>query len=143
MNTKDFHSTNNLDFYAGEYNGIDPEMDKYEQFRIGTCTGLWNCTNNNYDILSVINDKPGNGHLQDVFDWFENSCQRDNYNLRLLEVSLPWLREMLIYKYGFVPELGTNNMIKYLRQKWRKPRKYPGVLPSSSFVKNINSFVNK
>lgn len=55
------------------------------RFRIGTCGGLWRSTQASYDILAINNGSPGNGHLEDVFEWFESSCKRDGKVLRVLE----------------------------------------------------------
>lgn len=60
--------------------------DDWQRFKIGTCHGQWRATKSAYEILSVINDKPGNGHLNDVFEWFEHSCRRDQKALIVREI---------------------------------------------------------
>jgi hypothetical protein len=78
----------NLDFEVAPWEPIIPMpfTETYAAFRVGTCEGLY-CTNAlTYDILAVKNLNPGNGHFEDVLQWFENSCRRDKKNLRFLEV---------------------------------------------------------
>ena len=87
-----------LDFEVADYD-LDPQLKLY---RIGTVMGQWGCTWDSYFILSFINDQPGNGHLDDVFEWFEFSCKRDGKNLIILEF---WNKEFLIHvltKRGFI-----------------------------------------
>lgn len=73
-------TTHNLQFEVAPW--IDP---KWQRFRVGTCGGLWRDTGHSYDILAIDNNEPGNGHLEDVFEWFESSCKRDGKSLRILE----------------------------------------------------------
>lgn len=95
-----FTSTHDLPFEVAPW-----EFDigeGFERFRIGTCGGLWRAKDNEYQILAIDNKEKGNGHLQDVFDWFINSCKRDKKNLRILEVWNKQFRKHLIEKRGFV-----------------------------------------
>lgn len=85
----------------------------YMLFRIGTCVGQWRATRDAYEILSIINEEPGNGHLNDVFEWFEYSCKRDGKMLRISEVWNSRFKRHLIKKRGFEPESGTLNVVKY------------------------------
>lgn len=88
--------------------------DFYE-FEVGTCHGLWRATEHSY-ILAIVNDEPGNGHLDDVLAWFEHSCRRDEKRLRVLEVLNERFKNHLIEKRGFVED-GLGGLIKnYLRQ---------------------------
>lgn len=66
---KEFQSTHNLPFEIAPW--VTPD---FERFRIGTCTGVYGFHGENYAILGIINDTKGNGHFQDVLDWFYNSC---------------------------------------------------------------------
>jgi hypothetical protein len=63
-------------------------------------------------MLAVVNDNPGNGHLDDVFEWFEGSCRRDKKNFRILEIWNKAFREHLLTKRGFIAQ-GKDNAIKY------------------------------
>ena len=85
QDTIEFKSTHNLPFLSAHWN--NPFNDTgWQVFKIGTCNGQWISRKDSYDILSVINDNPGNGHFKDVLEWFEQSCRRDNKALRILEV---------------------------------------------------------
>lgn len=88
-------TTHELDFL----NAIHPVHGN--MFKIGTCEGVWGSTPDCYYILFVGNKKPGNGHLTDVFEWFEFSCKRDNRNLIMLECMNKNFYMHLITKRGF------------------------------------------
>jgi hypothetical protein len=104
-------TTHNLDFEVAP-----PEFIN-SRFRVGTCTGLWGSTDDSYYILAVVNNKKHNGHLQDVFEWFEYSCKRDNRNLIVLEV---WNRDFYkhLIRRGFIPlDKEGKNVIKIFNKK--------------------------
>ena len=91
-----FQSEHKLDFEVAKW-----IMGPYMRFRIGTCHGLWGVTKTSYDILVIKNDVKGNGHLDDMFQWFENSCKRDNRDLKILEIWNSKFKTHLINKRGF------------------------------------------
>ena len=99
-------------------------------FRVGTCHGMYCCTEKTYDIIAIENDQKGNGHLQDVFEWFENSCKRDKKDLRIMEFMNQDFKKHLIEKRGFTPQ-GENNVIKYFNN-WAdelgKQKSFPHIL---------------
>lgn len=102
----EFVSTHKLDFLVAPWEFMDsiPVTPPFKRYRVGTCHGLWRCADDCYEILSVINDEKGNGHLQDVIEWFENSCRRDNKNLRMLHFeNLPFMIHMINH-FGFERE---------------------------------------
>jgi hypothetical protein len=86
----------------------------YMLFRVGTCEGQWFSTDVAYVILSVINSKPGNGHLDDVFQWFEFSCRRDGKALMVMELMNDGFKKHLITKRGFT-DVG-DHVIKFFEQ---------------------------
>lgn len=96
----------NLDFESCEdYLGL--------RFRVGTCTGLWGSEKDSYYILAVTNDKPNNGHLDDVFEWFEFSCKRDKKNMLVLQLFNANFYLHLVSKRGFIPlDTDGENVIK-------------------------------
>ena len=110
----------NLDFEVCENSGYS-----FPLFRVGTCSGQWGSTRDSYFILSVINDKPGNGHLDDVFEWFEFSCKRDNKNLLVLECMNESFYLHLLSKREFIPlDDKGNSLIKiFNRKKYKQLRK--------------------
>jgi hypothetical protein len=63
--------------------------------------GIWASYDNSYVLLAIINDKPGNGHFTDLLEWFEQSCRRDNYSLKIIEIVNPKFMIHLIEKRGF------------------------------------------
>ena len=106
----EFKSTNNLLFEIAPF--YTPDVTR---FRVGTCNGIFSFDANNYIIIGVTNDKQGNGHLQDVFDWFENSCKRDKKNLMVAEIMNKALMKHLIEKRDFVA-IDNNNVIKHFKK---------------------------
>jgi hypothetical protein len=108
----EFKTTHNLLFEVAEH------WTGTNLFKIGTCHGQWGSTKDSYYILSVINENPGNGHLVDVFEWFENSCKRDNRNLLILECFNENFYKYLISKEGFIPlDPKGENAIKIFNRK--------------------------
>jgi len=104
----EFKSTHDLPFE------IAPHFEEgFLNYRVGTCTGVYCWNEKCYMILAIGNDKEGNGHLQDVFDWFENSCKLDKKNLMVLEIMNDRFKKHLLEKRGFIP-CGEKNVIKFL-----------------------------
>lgn len=90
-------TTHNLPFLVAQWE----HSREWMMYRVGTMNGLWRSTPDAYEILSMVNTQPGNGHFQDVFEWFEHSCKRDKKALIIREV---WNRELLqhlLTKRGF------------------------------------------
>jgi len=106
----EFKSTHNLPFETASF-----YHNSATRFRVGTCTGIFSFDGDNYIIIGIGNDKQGNGHLQDVFDWFENSCKRDKRNLIVAELMNERFMKHLIEKRGFIA-IDNNNVIKYLEK---------------------------
>ncbi len=103
---------------VAELLGIDLANDGWMLFRIGTCDGQWRCTSDAYEILSVVNSRPGNGHFDDVLEWFEFACRRDGKLLRIREVENERLKRHLVEKRGFRPE-GEDDVVKGFKEERR------------------------
>jgi hypothetical protein len=102
-----FKSSHNLFFEDAEWD----RSRLFRCFRIGTCEGLWNSDGKYYQILSVVNNDPGNGHFEDVLEWFEQSCRRDKMSLKILEIMNKDFKKHLIEKRNFT-DIGNDNLIK-------------------------------
>lgn len=94
------------------------------RFRIGTVKGQYGICKNELFILSITNDQPGNGHLEDVFQWFEFSCKEYDKNFMILEFQSHRFYLHCIRKRGFIPldSFGQNaikvfNEANYIRLK--------------------------
>lgn len=87
-------------------------------FRVGTCEGQYIILKDSVCILSVINNSPHNGHLDDVFEWFEYSAKSNNINLLVLECMNKKFYNHLVFKRGF-SELDKNmeNCIRFITGK--------------------------
>lgn len=109
---KEFKSSHNLPFESCPWS----RNPAYQCFRVGTCEGQWFCSDaaNAYCILTIINNQPGNGHLEDVFEYFIRSCKRDRKSLMVLEIMNGRFKKHLIEKRGFIPMMGTDHLIKFL-----------------------------
>ena len=98
-----FKSTHNLDFEVADW--YDPT---FQRFRVGTCEGLWGDDGKSYIIVDITNNSPGNGHLNDVFEIFENSCKRDGKSLKVVEIMNAGFMQHLINKRDFKKIPGDN-----------------------------------
>ena len=107
----DFHSEHNLDFEVAPYHIQMKGFPEQYRFRVGTCNGLWCVSDTSYMIIAVMNEKQGNGHLIDVFQWFENSCKRDNKSLMVLAIVNERFKKHLIEKRSF-KEIPNDSVIK-------------------------------
>ena len=92
----------------------------WKLYRVGTVHGQWIATETAYEILSISNNEPGNGHLDDVFEWFEYSCKRDKKDLIIREFWNNDFKEHCIKKRGF-KLYGENDLIKCYTQKLYLP----------------------
>lgn len=105
---KEFKTSNNLLFEAAPWPFNLDTKYPWLLFRIGTCQGAWRSKKGAYEILSVVNNEPHNGHFKDVLEWFEHSCRRDGKKLCILEVWNQPLKKHLIEKQGFIAIDGDN-----------------------------------
>jgi len=106
-----FVSKHNLPFEACPWESPFNFEGNLMRFRIGSCTGLWCSEDESYDIIAIDNSKKGNGHFEDVLQWFENSCKRDKKQFRILEIINHNFMIHLIEKRGF-HRLDGNNVGK-------------------------------
>lgn len=98
-----FKSTHNLPFEVAEWH--DPG---FKLFRVGSCEGMWSSDSKSYIIVAITNNEPHNGHLNDCFEWFENSCKRDKKSLKVVEIMNVDFMFHLINKRGFKKISGDN-----------------------------------
>jgi|SRR3989344_2959061 len=110
-------TTHQLDFMAtpSPYNFLGCNQIL---FKIGTTEGVYGNTSDSYYILAVKNTVKGNGHLNDVFEWFEYAAKRDNKNLLVLECFNKDFYNHLLQKRGFVAlDKKNENCIKIFNQQ--------------------------
>lgn len=88
-----------LHFYSRPWAG-DPE---WQDCKVGTVHGQWQVRGGHYVILGIMNMIPGNGHLDDFFEWFEYSAKRDKTSIIILEIWNRKFYDHLISKRGFFP----------------------------------------
>jgi hypothetical protein len=109
-----------LDFEVAPWESFLGVDESFSRFRVGTCEGLWSSDRRYYRILAVNNSIPGNGHLDDVFQWFEASCVRDKKDLMIMEIMNIPFKNHLISKRGFKP-FGPDNVVKSYKRMNPKP----------------------
>jgi hypothetical protein len=97
----------NLDFEACPW----PRDPSITLFKVGTCHGQYMVNDIGLHLISVINDDPGNGHLEDVFEWFEYSAKTNKLNLFIREFFNDRFKKHCIEKRGYA-ELGSDNVFK-------------------------------
>lgn len=114
-------TTHKLDFEAAPWEpplliGLLLKMNNFETvaFRVGTCEGIYRTSDKAYQIIAITNSEPGNGHFEDVLQWFEASCRRDKKALMFMEIMNDKFGKHLQQKRGFKKD-GLNNMIKKFR----------------------------
>lgn len=107
------HTTHNLPFEAAPWDPTFAEFfpqllaiimrikEPIVAFRVGTCDGIYTVRDNAYQIIAIQNSEPGNGHFEDVLQWFENSCKRDKKNLMFMEIMNADFGRHLCLKRGF------------------------------------------
>ena len=114
-------TTHNLDFEVAP--SPNPDVTGYHpRFRVGTCSGQWFSIDDCYVIMSVINEEPGNGHFNDVLEWFEYSANRDDKNLLVIECFNKALWLHLVTKRGFneMDSTGENCIKIFNKKAYRK-----------------------
>lgn len=97
----------NLDFEAREW----PRDKRVMEFKVGTCHGQYAIVDKKLTIISIINDTPGNGHLEDVFEWFEFAAKAQGVDLMIAEFMNDRFKKHCIEKRGYRP-FGNDNVIK-------------------------------
>ena len=110
-NRLEFKSSHDLIFEVAPWVPLVdfPAAKEFIRFRVGTCFGIWRSTEDSYDILGITNETPGNGHFEDVLEWFKRSCRRDKKHFRILEVWNKKLKRHLVSKRGF-KDIGGDNV---------------------------------
>jgi hypothetical protein len=106
-------TTHGLDFEQAKWEPLPgfPIAATFARFRIGTCEGLYSFGSDSLDILAITNSDPGNGHFEDVLQWFEFACKRDKKDFRFLEIMNKDFKKHLLTKRKFKPQ-GKDNVIK-------------------------------
>lgn len=114
MEENAIRTKHNLDFEARPYHIQIEGRPINIDFKVGTCFGLYQIEKHSLDIIAIQNDKKGNGHLDDVLEWFEYSCKTNKKDLRIMELMNKRFKKHLILKRGFQKQ-GANNVIKFFR----------------------------
>jgi len=97
----------NLDFLAAPWHRDKRVM----AFKVGTCHGQYAFIEGKLSLISVINEVPGNGHLDDVFEWFEYAARVQGVDLVITEFFNDRFKEHCLKKRGF-SSYGKNDVIK-------------------------------
>lgn len=106
-------ASGNIRKFLVSITGLNEHNKKVQLFRVGTCSGVWYPTPEEYRILFICNSQKGNGHFEDVIEWFQASCKRDKRDLVFEEVLTERLKKHL-EKRGFIRR--ENDMIKSFKK---------------------------
>lgn len=98
-----FTSTHKLEYLQGEETEMEPGRTM-AGYKVGTCHGLVCFTKTAIEILAVENEEPGNGHFDDVLEWFEYAAKEQGVQLRVIELLNQRLKWHLIDKRGFIAD---------------------------------------
>jgi hypothetical protein len=90
-------TTHKLDFEACPW-PISPDQTAY---RIGTCHGIYYFSDEGINLIVIHNDNPGNGHLEDVFEWFEYACRAQGCDLYIRSFFNKRFKKHCIEERGF------------------------------------------
>lgn len=112
-------TSHNLDFFSTVWDSRF-NLDGWALYRIGTCYGQWRETPAAYEILSVVNEEPGNGHLGDVFEWFAYACRRSGKPLRIVCTWNERFGRHLTGQRGFAPDGETGGEPDFIRHYERE-----------------------
>lgn len=126
QNSGRFKTTNGQDFYSAPYDR-PWNLSNYHMFKVGTCDGLWYNTKKAFFILAIVNNCPGNGHFEDLLDWFYCSSVTSKLPLIIQEVGSlqnaafgdfkvsDRFAKHLVEKRGFKRIASTDDYIKDLK----------------------------
>jgi hypothetical protein len=107
-------TTHHLNFLSSPWN--DPlGVGGYMAFKIGTCNGLYTIKPQMLMLISVNNEERGNGHLNDVFEWFEYGAKFQSVPLSIVAFLNDRFYHHCLEKRGFHPWTWENQkaVIKY------------------------------
>ena len=107
-----FKSTHHLKFKTGPHI-VEGAPSGLEKFKIGSVHGLWREGETVIEIWAIINDEPGNGHMDDAIEWFVEIARLSSVILRVVEISSVTFRNQLIDKWGFATTDVQSQLIKY------------------------------
>ena len=107
-----FKSTHHLKFKTAPHI-ISGAPSGLEKFEIGSVHGLWRQGKAVVEIWAIINDKPGNGHMDDAIEWFVEIARLSGVILRVVEISSVTFRNQLIDKWGFTTTDVQSQLIKF------------------------------
>lgn len=108
-----FKSKHNLEFVPKE-DGVRPNDEIRIRFTLGTCNGLYEDNSEFLNLFGIFNSEPGNGHFDDVLEWFEYMCKRDNKDFLITWLDNQNLRDHLLKKRSFLPH-GPRGVRKNLK----------------------------
>ena len=106
----EFKTSNNLDIEITVTDMPYEDCGFWKQFNIGTCIGTFGEQEHYIEIFGISNKNKGNGHLNDVLEYFEYICVKKNKNLYITHFENQGFKNHLINKRGFAGQ--GNSVIK-------------------------------
>lgn len=90
-----------------------PRDNRIMAYRVGTCHGQYSFMDGSLVLISIVNESPGNGHLEDVFEWFEYAAKAQRIPLVIAEFFNYRFKKHCIEKRGFLEYAKANGVIKF------------------------------
>lgn len=84
------------------------------RFDIGTVNGLYRVFHGMIEVVAIANDEPGNGQLDDAFEWFAHMCKEKKKGLRIMHIRTNRFHDHLVDKRGFISD-GADRVVKYFK----------------------------
>jgi len=112
-----FKSSHKLKFKTAPHviAGAPTGMEKYE---VGTVHGLWHQSSMSVDVFALINEKPGNGHVDDALEWFFAIAKEGALGVRVVNITAEAFRQTLINEWGFSETAERDTLVNfYINQK--------------------------
>jgi hypothetical protein len=83
--------------------------EKVYKFICGTVDGIFTVEKERVVMIGIGNMQPGNGHITDVFQWFERACRELKKNFWIVEIINEGFYRHLVEKHCF--QIVTNKQV--------------------------------
>lgn len=105
-----------LNFETADYEKNVLGEQQLKWFKVGTCRGMCTTDKAYIVVIALVNDSKHNGHLEDVFQWFEFSAKNIKKDLMFIVENNEDFKKHLIGKRGFT-DAGGSKLIKKIYRK--------------------------
>jgi hypothetical protein len=96
---------------------LSPLTDDVYRFFVGTCNGIFDVNAEGVNIIGITNENPGNGHVDDVFEWFEYAAAGADTRLWVREIYNQRFKQRCLTKRGFIQSSNPMDIYKDFKQE--------------------------